>query len=141
MPLIGALALAAALTACGRNDDDARTAGQQVDDAVAQTREAGREMRADATVAAGDAARRLESAASGTAEALSDAAIVTKVNAALMADDQLKATQIDVRAEDGRVTLTGMAPDASSLARAGSLVQAIDGVRSVDNQLTVARHG
>lgn len=128
LPFVGALALAAALTACSRPDDEGLTAARTSDVVVAEARERG-------------PARAPDRATPSTAEALSDAAIVTKITAALMADEQLRATQIDVRVEDGRITLTGIAPDVGSLARAGSLVQSIDGVRSVDNQLTVARHG
>jgi osmotically-inducible protein OsmY len=39
------------------------------------------------------------------------------------------------------VTLTGTAPDAGSQARAKSLAAGVSGVRSVDNQLQVARNG
>lgn len=84
---------------------------------------------------------KLKDASASASEAVSDATIVTKINAALLADDRLKATKIEVRAEEGRVTLTGTAPDAGSQARATTLAQAVTGVRSVDNQLVVARNG
>lgn len=139
-PVIGALALVAALTACSKQQDD-RTAGQKLDGAIAEAKQAGAEAKAEASQAMDKAETKLKDAGASASEAVSDATIVTKINAALMADDRLKATKIDVRAEDGRVTLTGTAPDAGSQARATTLASAVNGVRSVDNQLVVARNG
>lgn len=139
-PLIGALALVAALTACSRQQDD-RTAGQKLDGAISEAKQAGAEAKADASQAVDKAENKLKDATASASEAVTDATIVTKINAALMADDRLKATKIEVRAEDGRVTLTGTAPDAGSQARATTLASAVNGVRSVDNQLVVARNG
>lgn len=139
-PLIGALALAAALAGCSKQPDE-RTAGQKLDGAIAEAKQAGTEAKADASQAMDKAETKLKDAGAAASEAVSDATIVTKINAALMADDRLKATKIDVRAEDGRVTLTGTAPDAGSQARATTLAAAVNGVRSVDNQLQVARNG
>jgi len=140
LPLIGALALAAALAACGKHDDE-RTAGQKLDGAIADAKQAGTEAKTDARQAMDKAENKLKDATAAASEAATDATIVTKINAALLADDKLKATKIDVRAEDGRVTLTGTAPDSGSQARATTLASAVNGVRSVDNQLVVARNG
>lgn len=139
-PLIGILALSAALAACSKQDDE-RTAGQKLDGAIAEAKQAGAEAKAEAGQAMNQAENKLKDATAAASEAVTDATIVTKINAALLADDQLKATKIDVRAEDGRVTLTGTAPDAGSQARATTLAAAVNGVRSVDNQLVVARNG
>ena len=139
LPLIGALALAAALTACSKQDD--RTAGQKLDGAVAEAKQAGAEAKADTSRAVDSAEAKMKEAANATSEAVTDATITTKINAMLMADDQLKATQIDVKAQDGHVTLIGTAPDAGALARAQSIATAVNGVRSVDTQLQVARNG
>jgi hyperosmotically inducible periplasmic protein len=139
-PLLGALALAAALAACSKQDDE-RTAGQKLDGAIAEAKQAGTEAKTDARQAMDKAETQLKDATAAAADAATDATIVTKINAALMADDRLKATKIDVRAEDGRVTLTGTAPDAGSQARATTLASAVEGVRTVDNQLVVARNG
>ena len=122
LPLIGALALAMGLAACNK-PDDGRTAGQKLDGAIAEAKQSGNE------------------AAKATSEAVTDATIVTKVNAALMADDKLKALKINVDCAEGRVKLTGTAPDSDSLSRATTLATAVDGVRSVDNQLVVSAKG
>lgn len=137
--LIAALSLAAALTACSKKEDE-RTAGQKLDGAIADAKQAGAEAKADASRAADNTEAKLKDAAQATSDAVTDAAIVTKINASLAADDQLKAIKIDVDAKDGRVTLTGSAPNADAQARATTLAQAVDGVRSVDNKLVVARN-
>lgn len=134
-----ALALAAALTACSKNDD--RTAGQKLDGAIADAKQAGAEARQETREAANTAERKIDQAADATAAAVTDAAIVTKINAALAADDQLKATRIDVDAKDGHVTLTGSAPSSDAQKRATTLAQAVDGVRGVDNKLMVSSNG
>jgi len=139
LPLLGTLALAAALAACSKQDD--RTAGQKLDGAIAEAKQAGAEAKQDASRAADSAEAKMKEAATATSEAVSDASIITKINASLMADDQLKATKIDVKAQNGHVTLTGTAPDSGSQSRATTLAAAVSGVRSVDNQLVVARNG
>lgn len=138
--LITTLSLAAALAACGKHDDE-RTAGQKLDGAIADAKQAGNEAKADAGRAMDKAEDKMKDATASASEAVTDATIVTKINASLMADDKLKATKIDVKAQDGHVILTGSAPDSGSQARATTLAAAVNGVRSVDNQLVVARNG
>ncbi|MGQ3054240.1 MAG: BON domain-containing protein [Roseateles sp.] len=121
LPLIAALMLAAGLTACGRQAEDAGTV-----------------PRADAPVADASQQNR-DAAADSTVSTATDMTITAKVNAALAVDDQLKATQINVDTRDGQVTLSGQAPDAQSRERATTLVSAIDGVKQVNNQLVVGQ--
>jgi len=99
------------------------------------------EVKDEATQAAGQAQDKINDAAKATAEAVSDAAIVTRINAAIVADDKLKVLKIDVSSADGLVKLTGTAPDADSRQRATALAAAVSGVRSVDNQMVVSRNG
>lgn len=139
-PLLGALALATALAACSKQEDD-RTASQKLDGAISEAKQAGNEARSDAGRTMDNVGNDARQAANATSAAMTDAAIVTKINAALMADDQLKATKIEVKADNGHVTLTGTAPDSSSQSRATTLAAAVDGVRAVDNKLVVAQNG
>lgn len=64
-----------------------------------------------------------------------DAAITKAVQQRLAADGRLEAMGIDVRADNGMVTLTGTVPDAQTRARAGDVVRKVPGVRSVRNEL------
>ncbi|KQW51419.1 MULTISPECIES: BON domain-containing protein [unclassified Roseateles] len=133
MPLIAALMLAAGLTACGRQAEDASTMPRSdapVADASQQTRDAAADMQRSASQAADNAGG-----------AATDMTITAKVNAALAVDDRLKATQINVDTRDGQVTLSGQAPDAQSRERATTLVAAIEGVKQVNNQLVVGQNG
>ena len=135
LPLLAALTLAAALGACSRQQpDDELSAGQRVDKAAAETKSESRELMADARMSARDAADK-------TDQVTSDMGITAKVNAALVADDQLKATQINVDTRDGQVTLSGKAPDAKARERATTLASAVDGVKQVNNQLVVGKNG
>jgi osmotically-inducible protein OsmY len=126
LTIFAAVAAMIALSACNQRDD--QTVGQTVDKTLASAKA---EMK-DAKEATMDAATNLAAA---------DATITTKINAALMADDQLKALKIDVDTKDGKVVLTGAAPDADSRDRATSMAKAVDGVVDVDNRLTVQSKG
>jgi hyperosmotically inducible periplasmic protein len=139
--LLAALAVAAALTACGRNKDEDLSAGQRLDGAVADAKDTARETRQEAKQAINDAEMSASRAAETTAQVSSDMTITAKVNAALAVDDKLKATQINVDTREGQVTLTGQAPDAQSRARATTLASSVDGVKQVNNQLVVSRNG
>ena len=119
-----ALTAALALTACGR--DDNRSAGTKVDEAGAQSKSAAEQARQSTREATNDVKK-----------VAGDATITTKVNAALAADDRLKATRIDVDTKAGHVTLKGSAPDADSRDRATTLAQAVEGVVAVENRLRV----
>jgi hyperosmotically inducible periplasmic protein len=126
---IGAtLAALLALSACNKRDD--QTVGQAVDQGVASAKD---EMK--------DAQQATKDAAAQAGAAAKDATITTKINLALVADDQLKALKINVDTKDGRVVLTGTAPDAVARDRATAMTKAVEGVVDVDNRLTVQAKG
>jgi len=123
-----AVAAMLALSACNKRDD--QSAGQTVDRGVAS-----------AKVEMKDAKEATKDAAANVGAAVTDAMITTKLNAAFVADDQLKALKINVDTKDGKVVLTGVAPDAGSRDRATTMAKAVDGVVDVDNRLTVQPKG
>jgi hyperosmotically inducible periplasmic protein len=134
--MLAAMGAAAMLVACDRAQDG-RTAGQQVDSAVAKVEKKADEVQADVR-AAGEQAKQAAAGAMDTvANKTQDAAITTSVNAELAKDPQLSALRINVDTVAGGVALHGTAPDAASRDRATTLAQRVDGVKSVDNQLTV----
>ncbi len=122
--LASSITAALALSACSRNEST--TAGQKVDKAIAE----GKAQTDNAAAATKDAAAQVAATAQ-------DATITAKANAALVADDRLRATKIDVDTRNGRVTLTGAAPDGDSRDRATAMVKAIEGVTEVNNQLRI----
>jgi hyperosmotically inducible periplasmic protein len=113
------------LTACSR--DESKTVGQNVDKAIADGKAQGEAAKA----ATEDAARKV-------ADGAADAAITTKVTAVIMTDGDLKVMKVDTETKNGRVTLSGTAPNAAAIDRATMLVKAVEGVVDVDNQLRVA---
>src|SRR5688572_13248990 len=70
-------------------------------------------------------------------EAIDDATITARVKAALIEDDELDAAEINVNTREGVVQLIGTVDDRADIARATTVADEIDGVRSVRNELVV----
>lgn len=137
LPIAAALAAALALSACDRRDD--QTAGQKVDEMSAKAKEDAHEAKQASHDAVQEFKQDAREAKNDTQQALSDSAITARVNAQLAADPKLSPLQINVDTSDGRVLLRGNAPDRSSRERATEMANAIDGVKSVDNQIVVGK--
>lgn len=69
--------------------------------------------------------------------AINDAAITTKVKAAIFAEPGLKTLQISVDTIKGVVTLTGSVDTQQNSTRAKELASAVAGVNDVENHLSV----
>ena len=70
-----------------------------------------------------------------------DAGITTNVKSKLVADDLVKARQIDVDTQEGVVTLTGNVQSSEEEAHALQIARDADGVTSVVDNITVAPNG
>lgn len=66
-----------------------------------------------------------------------DVLIAEQVKAALASNPDFGALPIEVRSDEGDVTLRGRAPDPVARDRATEIAKAVRNVRSVDNQLTL----
>ena len=159
-----AVAAALSLAACGR--DDNRTAGQQLDSAIAKTEKNAAEAKANVQQGAADLSAETKAAADKAGQAmdkagqaidkaadkaaaavekttgkagdvLNDAGITASVNAELAKDQTLSALRINVDTTAGHVVLRGTAPSSQARERASTLAKAVKGVSSVDNQLEV----
>lgn len=149
---LSVVALAAlTLSACSKNDDS-MTAGQKLDQTVAEVQQKSEEAKVDAKqemaeakVAATEAAQDAKVAGANAMDkvgnVVEDAAITASVNAELAKDPKLSALKINVDTAQGRVALKGTAPDATSRDRATQLAAGVKGVMSVDNQLTIDTRG
>lgn len=115
LTLVAAAVAVLGLAACSREETVEPTVGQQVDTAI-------------------DKAGQM---ASEAGDKVADATITAAVAAELALDKNLSALKIDVETTDGRVALRGTAPTPEARDRATLLAEAVKGVRSVDNQLTV----
>jgi osmotically-inducible protein OsmY len=87
--------------------------------------------------AASNAMAATASAMNKAGDATVDAAITGKVKTKLLADPDVKGLAIDVDTKDGVVTLNGSADKAGNAAKAVSIAKDTDGVKSVENKLTV----
>jgi len=119
MQLVAVLAAGTALFAAGCSDRSNETVGQKMDDATAKV------------------AAATERAADKTAAVLDDATITTKVKAAVLAEPGLKTLQINVDTRDGNVTLNGTVDTPELKERAMQVAQAVEGVKTVSDQLVV----
>lgn len=145
--VVNALAFALALSACSKQDDG-KTAGQQVDSALAKTEQAAEQAKAKtesalakAGAAVKEATQKAEDsgvAAAGKAgDKLDDMTITAAVSASLGKDPDLSALKINVDTRNGAVTLNGTAPSQAAVDKASAIAKAIKGVSSVDNKLQV----
>ena len=71
------------------------------------------------------------------ADTVDDAALTTKVKAALLTDDTAKGTQIDVESKDGIVQLNGFVDSTDNKVAAARVAATVEGVKGVDNNLDV----
>lgn len=67
-----------------------------------------------------------------------DFSLFTQARAALNADSELKNSNIVVDIKDGSATLSGSISNAEQKTRAEQLIRAIDGIKTVKNQLNVS---
>ncbi|MDQ2988475.1 MAG: BON domain-containing protein [Pseudomonadota bacterium] len=73
----------------------------------------------------------------GTGEYIDDALITTKVKAALAADPNVKATEVNVETFKGMVQLSGFVSTKDSIQKAIDIARGVSGVRGVKNDMTV----
>jgi osmotically-inducible protein OsmY len=159
--VIAGVLAAAALVGCERRDEQvSQTPGQKLDEAIADTREASREASArmeervdqaqasaeqnaqEAKVAIAErtdqAKAAVERGAEKTAQAFDDAKVTAEIKSALIKDESLQATAINVDTKNGAVTLTGTVPSQTARERALTLARKVEGVASVQNDLSVS---
>jgi osmotically-inducible protein OsmY len=73
----------------------------------------------------------------GTGEYIDDALITTKVKAALAADPNVKATEVNVETFKGMVQLSGFVSSKESIQKAIDIARGVSGVRGVKNDMAV----
>lgn len=123
------------LIAC--SDSSQQAAGEKLDQSVAMAQQKGNEIQSDVKQGAGELKDQASAMAADAKQTIGDAAISAAVNARLAKDPALSVMKVDVDTVQGRVTLSGTAPDAAAQARATQLAQSVDGVTGVDNRLVV----
>ena len=139
--LVSMLAAVALLAACEKktttvNDTSLGSTSSTTTTTVAPSPTASDAMAAT-TNAMDKAASATERGMAKAGEAMGDAAITGKVKTALIADPDVKALRIDVDTKDNVVTLNGTADTQANADKAVTIAKGIDGVKSVDNRLTI----
>ena len=71
--------------------------------------------------------------------AVDDAAITTKVKAALAGDPRTNAHQVNVETREGAVQLSGFVDTSEAKSTAEELARNVDNVKSVDNEIDVKK--
>jgi osmotically-inducible protein OsmY len=89
------------------------------------------------SAAASNAMAATANAMDKAGDAAGDAVITGKVKTKLLADPDVKGLMIDVDTKNGVVTLNGSADKAGNADKAVSIAQGTEGVKSVENKLTV----
>ena len=139
------------VSACdGRAQNE--TVGQQVgiavDRTVAGTKDALDRVKEQAAIAGDSVHRSVEENAPGIEagarnagaalkQTFDDATLTARVVNKLHADPNLSSSKIDVKSATGTVTLKGNVPTPESKQLAAAVASSVDGVMSIDNQLTV----
>jgi osmotically-inducible protein OsmY len=134
--------VAAFLPGCDRSQEDkaaenaaqaVRSANQALNKAEAVAREG--------LQGAEQLARKAGDAAKDGAHILTDGALTARVKTALLADDAVPGSSIDVDTQGGVVTLTGQVSNPAQAERAVSIARSIEGVQRVENRLTTRGAG
>ena len=139
--VVSMLAAAALLAACEKKtttvtDTPASTTSTTTSSTVTPSPAASDAMSATAN-AVDKAASATERGMAKAGEAMGDAEITGKVKTALIADPDVKALKIDVDTKDNVVTLNGSADTKANADKAVTIAKGIEGVKSVENRLTV----
>lgn len=118
------------------NDNDvpsiADEAAKDVDEAAKDVKESADDVKDS------DTAQNIEEGLEEAGSEVKDAGITTAVKAKFAVDDVVKAAQIDVDTENGIVTLNGTVSTQREATRAAELAESVDGVKRVQNRLTVS---
>jgi osmotically-inducible protein OsmY len=72
-----------------------------------------------------------------TGEYIDDTVITTRVKAAFVGDEQVKAGEVNVETFKGVVQLSGFVSSETAMARAVEIARGIDGVTSVKNDMVI----
>lgn len=126
-------------TGCDKkdNNDATNTSGVGTSESNTTAGERLENTTASAAQETREAGNTVEQKADSAGQTIDDAAITATIKAKLVADDELKAIDINVDTAQGIVTLTGAAPTPTAVERATTIARGVDGVSDVKNQLTI----
>lgn len=123
---ISCLSAVLGLTACQQSENPAETVGKQIDQTVTkveQQLEANKEAIVETTKTTG--------------ALVDDSLITAKIKTAILSDELLKGSQVDVVTTNGIVKLSGTVASQAAVTSAIALANAINGVKMVQNELVI----
>lgn len=136
--LFATFVLSVALAGCGREDASGADSTSQIP-GTETSAATGSSSAGDSSSGAGEASSGASAAGSASSQVIDDSVITTKAKTALLADTTVKGTDIGVETNQGVIVLSGAVEDAKQKQRAESIVRGLDGVKSVENKLTVEK--
>lgn len=127
-------ALSAMLAGCNRPADAPRASSADTDTSTPAVARA-----PSSDESSGSSGTSSSAAGTGAAagRAIDDSIITTKVKTALLADSVVKGTDISVETTKGDVLLSGAVASRDQADRALKIAKSVEGVKNVDNRLTV----
>ena len=81
----------------------------------------------------------LEGAETSVGTKVDDSILTTRVKGALMAEESIKSNDIAVISRDGQVQLSGFVNTQAQIDRAVAVARAVEGTRSVNNEMSVKK--
>lgn len=105
----------------------------------AAAREAGREAGAETRRAAGEAERDARETAGTAGRTVTDGWLKSKIYSQYITEDALEDADVDIDISSGAVTLNGTVATDAARSRAEAIAKGTDGVKSVKNNLKVAK--
>jgi hyperosmotically inducible periplasmic protein len=133
-----ALALVYGAVAGCNQERPAETAGKKIDQTVASAQKTIAETAQKAERKLDQATNTVAAETGKVGQSLDDSAITAKVKTAIVASEPaFKGFNINVDTTNGAVTLTGIVDSAKYSDRAREIAVRVEGVKSVDNRLTV----
>lgn len=123
---ISCLSAMVGLTACQQSEGPAEKVGKQIDQTVTQV-EKQIEANKDAVV---------DTAQTATV-VVDDALITAKIKTAILSDELLRGSQVEVVTNNGIVKLSGTVASEAAVTSAISLANAVHGVKMVQNELMI----
>ncbi len=123
-------AMSATLVACERRNPDQSGAQSSGDSAVTSGERSSGASEPSGTYSGSATGQR-------AGRTIDDSLITTKAKTALLADTTVKGSEIHVETDKGVVSLSGAVETEMQRDRAVSIVRGIDGVKGVDNKVTL----
>lgn len=124
------------LAACDQAQEN--RAAEQAAEAVHKGNQALRTLGDKAREGTEKAANAAREGARELGETLSDAAVTARVKAALLAEEAVDGSRVDVETHEGVVTLGGSLSDPREVERAIEIAQSTEGVKSVRSKFSPA---